>query len=116
MGSPFDPAHFDKIWSQTHEYFFQHVLSWAMAAQIAIVGCALLLAYKATGGIRTWLPANKRNALHSRSSVADLTSIDNFRHRLLDTSLALFFVWIALRIAGPFQLAPGWPVHRWHYS
>ena len=55
MGSPFDLAQLDKIWSQAREYFFQHVLSWAMAAQIVVIGCALLLAYKISGGMRAWL-------------------------------------------------------------
>jgi hypothetical protein len=38
MGSPFDLAQLDKIGSQAREYFFQHVLSWAMAAQILVIG------------------------------------------------------------------------------
>ena len=35
MGSPFDLAHLGQNMAQAREYFFQHVLSWAMAAQIA---------------------------------------------------------------------------------
>jgi hypothetical protein len=53
MGSPFDLAQLEKIWSQAREYFFQHVLSWAMAAQIVVTGAALLLAYKISAGMRS---------------------------------------------------------------
>ena len=49
MGSPFDLTQFDKIGSQTQAYFSQHVVAWAMAAQIVVIGCALLLAYKISG-------------------------------------------------------------------
>jgi len=35
---------FQKIWLQVQVYFSQHVLSWAMAAQIVVIGAALLLA------------------------------------------------------------------------
>ncbi len=36
MSSPFDLAQVDKIVSQAREYFFQHVLSWALAGQIIL--------------------------------------------------------------------------------
>ena len=52
MGSPFDLAHVDKIWSQAQAYFSQHVLSWSMAAQIVVIGGALLIAHKASRAIR----------------------------------------------------------------
>ena len=55
MSSPFDLAQVDKIGSQAREYFFQHVLSWAMAVQIIVIGCALLLARKVSGGMRAWV-------------------------------------------------------------
>ena len=32
--------------SQSREFLFQHVLSWAMVAQVVVTGSALLLAYK----------------------------------------------------------------------
>ena len=51
MGSPFDLAHFDKIGSKGREFFFQQVLSWAMAAQSVVTVCALLLARKVSGFI-----------------------------------------------------------------
>ncbi len=49
MSSPFDLAQLDKIGSQAREYFFQHVLSWSMVAEIVVIGCALLLAHKRVG-------------------------------------------------------------------
>ena len=68
MGSPFDLAQLDKIGSQAREYFFQHVLSWAMAAQIVVIGCALLLAYKISGGMRAWLTRQQAAIRHASGS------------------------------------------------
>jgi hypothetical protein len=51
MGISFDLVHVDKIGAQAQAYFSQHVLSWAMAAQIAVIGCTLLLARKVSGFI-----------------------------------------------------------------
>ena len=68
MSISLDPAQFQKIWSQAQAYFFQHVLSWAMAAQIVVIGCALLLAYKISGGMRSWLRRQQEQyASNSRS-------------------------------------------------
>ena len=44
----------EKIWSQVPQYLLDHVLTWAMAVQLAIGGLAFLLAHKATGAIRSW--------------------------------------------------------------
>ena len=44
----------EKFWSQLQQYLLNHVLTWAMAAQLA-AGCfAFLLAHKAAGSFRSW--------------------------------------------------------------
>ena len=44
----------EKFWSQLQQHLLNHVLTWAMAAQLA-VGCfAFLLALKAAGSFRSW--------------------------------------------------------------
>ena len=103
MGSPFDPAHFDKIWSQTHEYFLQHVLSWAMAAQMAIVGGALLLAYKATEVIRAWITRQQTKCAPFQEICRDLTRLTTFSY-VIGPALALAFLWIPYRVAEHFNL------------
>ena len=60
-------ASFQKIWSQAQAYFSQHVLSWAMAAQIVVIVCALLLAYKISGAMRAWFAASRRNTPQIRN-------------------------------------------------
>ena len=70
MGIPFDLAHIDKLWFQAHEYFFQHVLSWAMAAQIVVIGCTLLLAHKASRAIRAWVTRQQAHPEASADSLA----------------------------------------------
>ncbi len=49
MAIPFDPASIDRIVVQAHDYFSQHVISWAMAAQIVVIGCAIPEAMLRTG-------------------------------------------------------------------
>jgi hypothetical protein len=48
MNNPFALASVAQLVSQTRDYFFHHVLSWNMVAQIVVIGCALLLAHKAS--------------------------------------------------------------------
>ena len=55
MDASVDLAPFQKIWSLAQKYFFQHVLSWSMAAQVVVVCCVLLVAHKARGAMRAWL-------------------------------------------------------------
>jgi small-conductance mechanosensitive channel len=42
-----------KIWSQVQQYFLNHLLTWAMAAQLAAGGFAFLLAHIASEAIRS---------------------------------------------------------------
>ena len=104
MGSLIDLAHFDKIGSYVQEYFFQHALSWSMAAQIVVIGCALLLARKVSGAMRAWLTRQQeQNATHPEAC-ADLTVLLDFV-KVIDAFLAFVFLVIAYSIAGHFN----WP-------
>jgi small-conductance mechanosensitive channel len=104
MGSPFDLAHADKIWSQAQAYFFQHLLSWAMVAQIAVIGGALLLAYKATRGTRAWLTRQQAQCAAHSEAGADLAVLLDFV-RVIDAFLAFILLVFAYNIAGHFN----WP-------
>ena len=104
MGIPFDLAHVDKIWSQAHEYFFQHVLSWAMSAQIVVIGCALLLAHKASGAIRAWLTGQQAQYATHPEACADLAILLNFV-KVINAFIAFILVSIAFSIADHFN----WP-------
>jgi len=104
MGIPFDLAHFDKIGSQAQAYFSQHVLSWAMAAQIVAIGCALLLAHKASGAMRAWFTRQQAQYAAHPEARADLAVLLNFV-KVIDAFLAFILVSIAFSIAEHFN----WP-------
>jgi small-conductance mechanosensitive channel len=99
MGSPFDLAQLDKIVSQAREYFFQHVLSWSMAAQIVVIGCALLLAYKISEGMRAWLRRQREQHATNPEAGADLVILLKFV-KVIDAFLAFILLAIAYNIAG----------------
>ena len=104
MDASVDPALFQKIWSMAQEYFVQHVLSWAMLAQIVAIGCALLIAYKASGAIRAWLTHQQAEyATHPRAS-ADLAILLHFV-KVINTFIAFVLSSIAISIADHFN----WP-------
>jgi small-conductance mechanosensitive channel len=98
MGSPFDLAQLDKIGSQAQEYFFQHVLSWSTAAQIVVIGCALLLAYKISGGMRAWLRRQQEQTATNPEAGADLIILLEVV-KVIDAFLAFVLVAIAYTIA-----------------
>jgi small-conductance mechanosensitive channel len=102
MGSPFDLAQLDKIGSQAREYFFQHVLSWAMAAQIVVIGGALLLAYKISGGMRAWLRRQQEQYATNPEAGADLVILLDFV-KVIDAFIAFILLAIAYSIADHFQ-------------
>jgi hypothetical protein len=102
MGSPFDLAQLDKIGSQAREYFLQHVLSWAMAAQIVVIGCALLLAYKISGGMRSWLTRQQEQYATNQEAGADLVILLDFV-KVIDAFLAFILLAIAYNITNHFQ-------------
>jgi small-conductance mechanosensitive channel len=104
MGSPFGLAQLDKIGSQAREYFFQQVLSWSMAAQIVVIGCALLLALKASRAFRAWLTSQQaRYATHPEAG-ADLAILLKFV-KVIRAFIAFILVSIAVSIADHFN----WP-------
>ena len=104
MDSPFDLAHVDKIGSQTREYFLQHVLSWAMAAQIVAIGGALLLARQASRAIRAWMTNQQVQCAINPEACADLAILLNFV-KVINNFIAFILVAIAIRIADHFN----WP-------
>ncbi|MCL4501854.1 MAG: hypothetical protein M1438_08350, partial [Deltaproteobacteria bacterium] len=104
MGSPLDFASFDKIKSQAQDYFFQHVLSSAMAAQIVVVALACLLAYKATRAINAWFASQQEQCSEDQKYCADLTTVTPFI-KVIGPLIAVFFLQIAAGIAGHFH----WP-------
>ena len=104
MGNPFDLAHFDTIGSQAQAYFSQHVLSWAMAAQIVVIGCALLLAHKASGAFRAWLTRQQAQYATHPEACADLAILLNFV-KVINTFIAFILLAIAYSIADHFN----WP-------
>jgi small-conductance mechanosensitive channel len=104
MDASVDLSLFQKIWSLAREYFFQHVLSWAMAGQIVVSGGALLLAHRASGAIRAWLTRQETQyATHPRAC-ADLAVLLHFV-KVIDAFIAFILVSIAIRIADHFN----WP-------
>ncbi|MFH1596229.1 MAG: hypothetical protein ABIG94_07670 [Pseudomonadota bacterium] len=92
MGSPFDLAQLDKIGSQTREYFFHHVLSSSMAAQIVAIGGALLLAHKASGAMRAWFTRQQAQYAAHPEAGADLAILLNFV-KVIDAFLAFILVY-----------------------
>jgi small-conductance mechanosensitive channel len=102
MGIPFDLAQLDKIVSQAREYFSQHALSWSMAAQIVVIGCALLLAYKISGGMRSWLTRQQEQHATNPEAGADLFILLDFV-KVIDAFLAFILLAIAYNIADHFQ-------------
>jgi small-conductance mechanosensitive channel len=101
---PLDPAVIDQIRTQAHNYFFQQVLSWTMAAQIAAASLALLLAYKATKTMRSWFSRLQEKVAPLPESSADLSKLMTFV-RVIDSFLAASFVAIAYGCAEHYH----WP-------
>jgi len=95
---------FQKIWSQTQAYFSQHVLSWAMAAQVVVIGCALLLSHKASRAIRAWLTGQQAQHATHPGACADLAILFKFV-KVIDAFIAFILVSIAFSIADHFN----WP-------
>jgi hypothetical protein len=104
MNISLDLASFQKIWSAAREYFFQHVLPWSMAAQIVVIGGALLLARKVGGAVRAWLTGQQAQYAMHPEARADLAILLDFV-KVIDAFIAFIPVAIAYRIAGHFN----WP-------
>lgn len=104
MSIPFDLAQLDKIGSQAREYFFQHMLSWAMAVQLVAIGGALLLARLISGAMRAWLTRQQEQYAAHPEACADLAVLLDFI-RVIDAFLALILLTIPYNMAGHFN----WP-------
>jgi small-conductance mechanosensitive channel len=104
MATPFQLAFFDKIGSQAQEYFFQQVLSWSMAVQIAVIGGAILLAFRGTRGINAWFARLQEQSSLPPELQAELPQLTIFK-RVIRSFLAFIFIWIAYGISGHFH----WP-------
>ena len=89
MGIPFDHPSLDQIVSQARDYFFHHVLSWAMVAQIAVASCALLLAYKMTRVIRAWFTRQQAKCSPHQDFCRELATLTTFS-KVIGPSLAFF--------------------------
>jgi small-conductance mechanosensitive channel len=104
MGSPLNHASMDQLVSQSRAYFFQHVLSWTMAAQLAGVGVALLLANRASVGINAWFARLEAQCSIAPDGCTELPFLTTFK-RVIYSSLAFLFLWIGYGIADHFN----WP-------
>ncbi|MGO8944458.1 MAG: mechanosensitive ion channel family protein [Syntrophobacteraceae bacterium] len=94
----------EKIWSQVQQYLLNHVLTWAMAAQLAAGGFAFLLAHKAAGAFRSWFERNMAlSGLREESS--DLRKSKNFL-KVARPFLSVLFLGIAFRLAHHFNWPP----------
>jgi small-conductance mechanosensitive channel len=92
----------DKIGSQAWAYLFQYVLSWAMAAQIAVIGGALFLAYNISEGMRAWLRRQQEQHATNPEAGADLVVLLDFV-KVIDAVLAFILLAIAYSIADYFN-------------
>jgi len=104
MNTFLDMAPFQKIWLQVQAFFWQQVLSWAMVAQIVVIACAILLAFRAARAIYAWF--DRLQALGSTfpelaGGLPFLTVIK----RTIRSFLAFIFFWIAFGAADHY----GWP-------
>jgi small-conductance mechanosensitive channel len=98
MGIPLDHGSLDPIVSQACNYFFHYVLTWAMVAQIAVAGCTLLLAYKASRVMRAWIVRQQAYCSSEQGICYDLSRLAHFSY-VIGPALALVLLWIPYRIA-----------------
>lgn len=103
MGIAFNLVSVNHLVSQAREFFFLHVFSWAMAAQIAVVGLVLLFAKRAIRGIDAWFTRLKEQCSLAPELCADLLFVMTFK-RAAHSFLAFIFLWILYDIAKHF----GW--------
>jgi small-conductance mechanosensitive channel len=104
MRSPFALAHFNQIGSQVQAYFSHDVFTWAVAAQLAVIGGALLSARQVSGAMRAWLTRQQAQGATQTEAGADLAVLLDFV-KVIDALLAFILVAFAYGIAGHFN----WP-------
>jgi small-conductance mechanosensitive channel len=103
MGNLFDLVSVNHLVSQARTYFFYNVLSWTMAAQIAVAAGALLLASKLTKAIRDWITRQQAKCASLEGVCYELSKLKTFSY-VIGPALALLFLWISYRIAEHFNL------------
>jgi small-conductance mechanosensitive channel len=102
MGNLFDRASIEQIVSPVYGYFSHHVFAWATAAQIVVIGCALLLAHKISAGMRAWLRRQQEQHATDPEAGADLVVLLDFV-KVIDAFLAFILLAIAYNIADHFN-------------
>lgn len=104
MNTSLDTATFHKIWFQAREYIFQQVLSWGMAAQVAVIAGAILLARHTTRALDAWFERLQVRCASMPELCDELPLLKTFK-RVIFSFFAFLLVWIALGIAQHYQ----WP-------
>jgi len=91
------------IWAHFQQYFLDHVLSWAMAAQLAVGGFVFLLAHKAAKALRSWIGRliDKCGACEA-SHEFDRRKYEMFL-KVADPFLSVLFLGISLCVAQYFK-------------
>jgi len=94
-----------KIWWQVQQYFLNHLLTWAMAAQLAVGGFAFLLAHKAAEALRAWIGRLMvQSGLSEASHDYERRKYEMFL-KVTGPFLSVIFLGIALAVAQRFN----WP-------
>lgn len=104
MTSFLDQISFSEMWVRVQAHFFQDVLSWAMAVQIAVIAAAIILAFQAVRGINDWLARLQEQPSLPPEMRSELPLLAVFK-RVIRSFLISILVWIAYSIAGHFH----WP-------
>ena len=102
-------AYLHDIWSRARDFFFQEVLSFAMAVQILVVACAILLSFRAVRGLRDWVNLLQKKSTLTPELQAGLPQLKVFR-KVIRAFLVFLFIWIAHGIAGHYH----WPREGLH--
>jgi small-conductance mechanosensitive channel len=102
-------ADLHEVWSRAQAFFFQEVLSLAMAVQLLVVAVAILLAFRAIRGLRDWLNLLQKKSALPPELQAGLPQLKVFR-KVIRAFLVFCFVWIAHGIAGHYH----WPREGLH--
>jgi small-conductance mechanosensitive channel len=104
-----DLAYLHEIWARAQAFFFQEVLSLAMALQVLVIAVAILLAFRAIRGLRDWLNLLQKKSTLTPELQAGLPQLKVFR-KVIRAFLVFLFIWVAHGIAGHYH----WPREGLH--
>ena len=94
-----------RIWSQVQQYFLNHVLTWAIAAQLAVGGFVFLLAHMAAKAIHSWIGRlMEQSGLNEPSHEYEQRKYEVFL-KTIGPFLSVLFLGIILAVAQRFN----WP-------